>query len=75
MPNNPFGPDIEAMVGHCGLALIGSGICKDLACRRRAPHLIDGYCASCAARHGVQVLKLTPEAEDGHECTDRCHHK
>jgi hypothetical protein len=60
----PIAEGREAGHGHCSLGFIGpgAGVCKDPACQRRSPYLVNGYCAGCAASRHVAPIRITTEA-------------
>ncbi len=76
MEKNIFDAEVRASHPHCGVALCtgSGGICKDPACRKRASVLVNGYCADCSAKHGLNPLTLNPSAPacDGGDCTGGC---
>jgi len=63
--DNSFAVEMQQARGsHCGFGVAGpgAGICKDKQCRKHAPALFAGYCADCAPSHGINLLRIVPEA-------------
>ena len=60
--DNTFNVELHAARPHCGFGQHGpqSGVCKDDKCGQRAAALFAGYCAKCAPKHGISLLRLEP---------------
>lgn len=75
MDKNIFDSDVRTSHPQCGVALCAGsgGICKDPDCRKRASVLVNGYCAGCVSKHGLNPLTLNPSAPacDG-DCSGNC---
>ena len=62
--NHDLSVGFGAAAGLCGLGAFGhgTGMCKDGCGRRVILGGCSGYCAVCAPNHGLQPIKLGPEA-------------
>lgn len=62
--NDPNGVGFGAHAGLCGLGSFGhtTVFCKDKCGRRIQLGGFGGYCAACAPSHGIEPIKLGPEA-------------
>jgi hypothetical protein len=62
--NHSLGAGFGVNAGHCGVASYGHGTaaCKDGCGRRVLLGAFGGYCPVCAPNHGIQPIRLGPEA-------------